>query len=541
MTDQCSHAHGNAEDQEYDQYLQRIKARFDKVAVKNPNLFTTNAKGLWDAYLAGFPEEERQYYNCHACRRFIETYGGLVTIDDHGEIRSAIWSCTHIPNQYLSSVAAMIQIICRSYVTGIFLSKDKIWGQPVTGIWTHFSVTPPRSMIFNKQTMTAGQAMAEKREDFKNVIYALAEFSIDQLNQVVTLLENEVLQRSEAALGPMRWLRDLSIKRSSLSGRKASNIVGKAVAAAPPGFCHPRSSVGGTILSDIAAGYGYNEVVTRFNAKMQPLNYQRPQTAPSSGNVALAEKIVKQLGIKESLRRRYARLDEIQSIWTPTTEETTGASVDSDIFAHLNTKNEAPKLNFNGAPAKVMTWEKFHRTVLIPGNALEIELRTQPYRQPYAALVTAADPDAPPIIQWDCEKERNPITWYLYNTGSLSQEWNLASSAWHKVKAVSFKPSMWNHSEFNVHYGKGVIFIIEGCRDTQNPSMTLFPNFLKSDLYPIHSTIEAFSKAGKLEGHEESSACGRMFSGNCDEESHSVLLRVRTATGTINYKLDRWD
>ena len=37
---------------------------------------------LWDAYLNGIPASARQHYSCHSCRRFIQRYGGLATVND---------------------------------------------------------------------------------------------------------------------------------------------------------------------------------------------------------------------------------------------------------------------------------------------------------------------------------------------------------------------------------------------------------------------------------------------------------------------------
>src|SRR2546425_8355197 len=73
----------------------------------------------------------------------------------------------------------------------------------------------------------------------------------------------------------------------------------------------------GTLLEDISNGLPLPEVSKRFAEKMHPLRYQRPQAAPSEGQLAQAEKIVAQLGAAGSLARRFARLEEVETIWTP--------------------------------------------------------------------------------------------------------------------------------------------------------------------------------------------------------------------------------
>jgi hypothetical protein len=53
-----------------------------------------------------------------------------------------------------------------------------------------------------------------------------------------------------------------------------------------------------------------------------------------------------------------------------------------------------------------MTWEKFARTMLPEALSIEAQVPAGPER--FMALVTAANADAPPILQWDAEERRNP-------------------------------------------------------------------------------------------------------------------------------------
>lgn len=127
----------------------------------------------------------------------------------------------------------------------------------------------------------------------------------------------------------------------------------------------------GTLLDDIEDGLSLEDVKSRFAEKMNPTQYQRPKAAPSAGNVAQAERIVEKLGIANSLKRRYARLDEIQTIWRPIPVKKAGG-VSAGVFARVATKEqqrESP--NAMSGPTVTITWEKFRRTVL--GSARKIE------------------------------------------------------------------------------------------------------------------------------------------------------------------------
>lgn len=525
-------AAGNYNDSDYEDFLARFKTRFlSNIKDGKEPLFTTDAEELNAAYLATFPEgAERQHHNCSACRHFIERYAGLVTIDEHGLTTPAMLNPEDAPERYRPAIEAMAKIVRRAKVTGVFLSSERVLGQPVTGIWRHLAVEIPKSMLHTRVTLTAKQTMAEKREDYGNVSRALAEFTLPMLEQALTLLKTDSLYRSEKVMGPAQWLHDLHVGRNSAKNKQ--NAVWRAIAVAPAGFCHPRTSMIGTLLEDIAAGIDFAEVSRRFQSKMHPLQYQRPQAAPDAGAIKQAEKVVEQLGAAGSLARRFARLEEVEAIWKPKVVETPKRE---GVFGHLKAKGEveAPTLK---VPPVTMTWDKFSRTVLPEADRIEFHARA--YRDNYTALVTAVSADSPPIIQWDTLERRNPVSWYVWHGGAAPEQYGLQAGGWHAVSAVTYKPSMWGDQTKFTHQGEGVIFLLEAARETRMSGAALFPEILKSEFHGIRSVIEAYSRNAEIEGMENSSACGIMlFKGN----SWAHVFRVTSKGRAVDYQLDRWD
>lgn len=405
---------GNNTDHEYDHFLARLQERFlARCQNGSQPLFTTDAEDLWGLYLGSFSDPvERQYHNCHACRHFIQRFGSLATLDEGGKVASALWQEEDGP-----AFAAMNKAVRRAKVTGVFLSSDTVWGTPETGVWHHLAVKPPKTAVFmfRSTTLTAGQQMAEKREDFKTVMTALNEFTQPCIETALTLLRTDSLYRS-------LW---------------------------------------------------------------------RPQAAK----------------------------DEVRG---------------GGVFGHLKPKGkgvESPSLRI---PAQTMTWEKFQRTVLPTAERIEF---LAPAWGNYAALVTAVNADAPPILQWDREEERNPVSWYLWIGGASAESFSLAAGHFHEVEAVTLQPSMW-HGGYE-HQGAGVMFIIRGARETRNPSAALFPEMLRQELHGIRSVIEAYSKQSKLEGMEQPHAAGYLAQTKASE--WNVTLRVWSGGRSLDYRLDRWD
>lgn len=519
---------GNVHDREYRSFLKSFAKRFND-NLGGDWLFTTDAPGLWEAYLASFPESQRQFHNCCACRHFIERFGGLVTIAEDGSTASAVWLFTdEVPDEYRAGFRAMEKVVRKAKVTGVFLSSEPELGQSLTGNFRHMSV--PNPGVYKKRgLLTAGQAAAEKREDHHNVMRALAEFTAPMVDQALTLLKTDSLYRSEKVMGPAQWLAELHAAIATAPGRK-SNVVWRAIAAAPAGFCHPRSSMVGTLLEDIAAGKDFAEVSRAFKAKMHPLLYQRPQAPPSAGNIAQAEKIFAELGIANALKRRFARLEEVETIWKPAHEP---KRENGGVFSHLKAKDAPSNEPLITTPQNI-TWEKFARTVLPDAKALELLV---PHHGNFCALLTAEDPEAPPILQWDLPERRNPFSWYVYHGGSSAAHWGI-SMGWTRVAAVALQPSAWFGGDFP-HHGGGALFVLPGARDSRADSVALFPETLKSELHQVRSTIEAYSRGAKPSGQEEASANGLVLSKGGGSD---VTVRAVLANGTrVGYRIDRWD
>lgn len=526
---------GNGDDREYDQYLARLNTSFINAIGDSEPLFTTDADGLFDLYLRSIPDSERQYHNCNACKEFINKYGGLVTIDDLGVITPAVWVTDDAPDVIKRAVYHMWEVVRKAKVTGSFLSSDKVWGKPTTGVWHHLFIVPPTGIIYNGLTLTASQKVAEKREDYKTVSIALGEFGLPALQQVVTLLESDALYRNEKVLGPATWLRDLQGAVTNNKARR-SNLIWKAVATAPAGFCHPRSSMIGTLLDDIAYGLSFDEVSRRFSAKMHPLRYQRPQAAPAAGAIAAAEKIVAQLGASGSLARRFARPDEVRAIWIPTPPKVE-APLSGSVFRHLMAKGDRADTALQDIPVPAMTWSKFRDTVLPTAEKIEWFASSGP--NPIATLVTAINADAPPILQWDTLEHRNPVSWYFHHGGSLPEQFDLQSRVYHEVTAVTYQPSMWNARPDSDHHGKGVMFVVKGAADKHMNGLALFPETLKSEFHGIRSVIEAHSDTATIEGAGEPMAAGVML--QATNRKWNITLRVTVNGQRMVYKLDRWD
>lgn len=541
------------EDDGFDAFLRTVQANFNEIVRAGgaaPALFTTNVSGeaLWAAYLSNAPTFSRQSRNCNCCRSFIQHFGNLVTIDAEGRTESAIWP-DWAPSPYARAVKAMKGLVETARVTGVYKTKDATWGTPITGPWTHFALTVPTLLRSTSRVLTPFQEAAEKTQDFEMLKRALGEFSLNTARQAVAITAGDALYRSEKVEGVAKWFKALLENASTIQGKRNAGyrdaIIWRAVAAAPPGYCHIRSTMIGTLLEDLQAGLPFEDVKRKFGAKMNPLQYMRPTAPPTAGNIAQAEKLFTELKATGALERRFARLEDVEKLWIPRPAKSAPRGLEpvytihgglSGTFGHLAPK--APKTKppvTSTAPAQTMTWAKFRDTIL--PHAEEIEFLVPNGAAAYTAMVTAMNRYAPNLLQWD-----NPVSHYVYVNGSEPRKWNLSGGTFTKVNAVVLRSWMWGAHDNHTHHGKGVVFTLAGCRDVDYvASGGMFPEQMKSEYHPVRRTLEAHFSTAVIQGkYQDEQACGiALVAGTGGGWGHTFRALSNGIRQT--YKLDRWD
>lgn len=530
----------------------RVRLRDTLESHTGTTLLTTDATGLFDLFLGGLPPEHRQHYNCHTCRGFFDRYGGNVVVDPSGVTYSPFWDDPLVPagSFFARAIGAVRDAVRRAKATGVFLSSASTWGAPYNaspkspyayGDWHHLHAVPHASMIYKATRLkNAEQAMAERREEYGMLQRGLAEFSIETVRQAHAMLASGQLFRSEKCVLIAQWLLSLHEERAATkNSRVRENLAWRAVASAPPGYCHVRTTMIGTLLEDVAAGKDFADIKLSFDARMAPLFYRRPQAAPTDGQIAAAEKAIAALGASGALARRYATLDDVKAhaIWMPKEAKVDAPS--GGVFGHLRTKlKEVAPL---AMPPTTITWEKFARVVLPDAERIEF-LVPHASRSGFFGFLTAEDPAAPPILQWDREDARNPVSWYFYNNGSCGRAWGLQEGAWHDVVALTKQPSTWTSD--SAHHGDGLFFVLRGSWDLQmerNDSLglALIPETLRSEYHSIRAAIDAYSSSMKLSGDPAQQAAGIAFRKGSPPWSNE--FRVTAMGTTLLFRLDRWD
>lgn len=530
---------GSVGDAEYSAFLSRVQARFRNMLLTGTDLLFQTVPGvsLWNTYLDSFLASHRQHYNCHCCHEFIKKYGGLVVVSPDGQILPAIW---HEDDAWSTdqeqAIRALYRVVSKARINCPFYSDLDIWGNPEAGGWNHLSVIPPREIVHNDRMLTAEQKMATKKEDFKNLGNAMQDYSIQHVRQALAILESDSLFQGDSMVDRAKFL------IQAIESRNQIPLIWRMVATAPVGFCNIRGGMLGTLIEDCRSGYGLETIKRKFNEKMHPLQYRRPQAAPAAQNVKRAEEIFQKLNLASALERRVARTDELRPVWSSSQarrlSSASPAATGTSIFGHLPTKDTVPV-----SPGRVLsadgeveiTWTRFRDEVL--PKAQKIEVRLEAGRLHWIVFTTAVHPEAEQIISWDRPEDRNPMAWYCWNGGADASQYGLTARNWHDVTAVSLLPNTWTSPAEE----RRVAFVVDRARETRHAGAALFPAFLRSDLNEVRSTIESYSGRAKMQSLEQGSACAICFSESSRDHRFPVKLRVTTENMQSVYVIDRWN
>lgn len=394
----------------YQEFENAVVNSFKDMVSKDTPLFTTEVSNLWDLYLNNLPEDQREHYNCNACRHFVNRFGGLVIITEDGNTKSVLWNIES-PKFFENAVNALRREVESATISGVFASDSKVLGIPKTGSWSHLHAELPRELVNKSRVDSASQIMAKRKEEYGMLNRALVGYKKSTVETAVNLLKTETLYRGDQCLAIAEWF--LKLMNDVPKSHNGRNITWSAVAKAPAGFCHIKSGMIGTLLDDIEDGLDYNLITRRFAEKMSPENYMRSQAAPTENQIEQAEKLVEKLGIADSLERRYAKYDEIPNfIWEAKESKTLDADkpkTSGGVFGSVKSKEQINNTSTStemAMPTTVMTWDKFKRTVLPTADSVEVKIDNT---NRLMALVNAVHPDAENILKWN-----NTFSWYYH-------------------------------------------------------------------------------------------------------------------------------
>ncbi|GIE76511.1 hypothetical protein Aph02nite_24610 [Actinoplanes philippinensis] len=406
---------------------------------------------LWLTFLESFPAgtnlrfRERSEYDCSTCRGFVKNFGNVVEIQD-GHVRT-LWSGVSAFDPVFSVVAAaMDEFVGTLPLSGIFRSTEAQYGTKTTRtlrdgqveVWHHLH----GRVADRHRTTDVGPARGAFDAAVQVFQRGLAELTPHALDTVVDLIDDNALYRGEEHRRAVTEFRSL---RNQWAQAADGRVFVFANAMNPA--ARFRNTVIGTLVQDLSEGVDLEQAVRSFETKVAPQNYQRPTALITPAMVKAAMKTIGELGLEESLQRRFARLSDVSVnnvLWVDNDTRSRMKDGIEGLLMQAATTRPSGAGGRDAKPEEVPV-VAFMKDIL-PGAA-SIDLWVGNSHEPhFVSLTTGRNPAAPPLFTWD-----NDFAWSYGGNVTDSIREKVKRAGGNVTGKLRVSLSWFNHDDLDLH------------------------------------------------------------------------------------------
>ncbi|GAB7037136.1 MULTISPECIES: hypothetical protein [Catenuloplanes] len=406
---------------------------------------------IWLTFLDSFPAgtnprfRERSEYDCSTCRGFIKNVGNVVEIRD-GRIRT-VWSGVSAADPVFSVVAAALDAFVRTLpLTGVFRTAEAQYGARTTRTlrdgrvetWHHLHGRVAK----RHRTTDVGTARGTFDSAVRVFERGLAELTPQALDTVVDLIDGDALYRGTEHRRAVTEFRTLQHRWTRAADRRAFVFANAANPAA-----RFRNTVIGTLVQDLSEGVDLERAVRSFETKVAPQNYKRPTALITPAMVKAAMRTIDELGIEESLERRFARLSDVSVtdvLWVDNDTQPRMKDGLEGLLMRAATSRPSTARARDGKPEEIPV-VAFMKDVL-PGAAT-IDLWVANSHEPhFVSLTTGRHPAAPRLFTWD-----NDFAWSYGGNVTDSIKERVKRAGGNVTGKLRVSLSWFNHDDLDLH------------------------------------------------------------------------------------------
>lgn len=425
-------------------FTKAVKKQFDKMAKDQLYRVDIDKQSLWELYLKSFPEgtnpiyKERTEHDCNCCKNFIRDVGNVVAIEN-GKIVT-IWDI-EIPTFYNDVAKELSAYVKQGKIVDLFTHREKKAGaekslqQLEKGVksWNHFFCDVPTNYV---------NVSPDKMNDVRTTVQVfergLNEISDEAITIVLELIEQGSLYRGDEFKQPLSQFKTLKKKYNSLKGDKSVFLWENYTT----NGARIKNTVIGTLLEDLTADVEIDKAVKSFETKVAPFNYKRPVAIVTKGMIEQATKKIAELGIEESLYRRFAVPEDL-SVNNVLFANRDTSSVMKDGLKDMLMKTVTDKGDYS--KVEEIDIEDFIKNVLPNIQEMEVKVENRHINN-LMSLIAPKNPDSPNIMKWN-----NNFSW-SYNgnvTDSIKERVKSAGGNVNGVLRISL--SWFNFDDLDLH------------------------------------------------------------------------------------------
>ena len=433
-----------------------VHTRFTQMS--SGELFRTQSEGLFEHYLAAFPEganpifRERTEHDCSCCKHFVRNIGHVVTIND-GKVQT-VWDSLDLPEPYKTVADKMAELVRQKPITGVFRTKFTSFGAESTRelsgdetrTWNHFHGTVAVLHRSYDADMVASR-LGSAQQVLKRGLLELKPEALDQMNDLIVA---GALYRGDEHAPAISEFRSLQAKATGSGsvdlfawehcGSRAARF---------------RNSAIGTLAQDLSEGVDIERAVKSFEAKVAPQNYKRTTALITPKMIDGALDTLRGLGLEGSVNRRLAHLDDVSVnnvLWASSAAQTV---MRDGLRDALMGEAAGQKASEKGAVG--ITLEDFILNVLPQTKKLELMVENR-LASNFVALTTAGE-DGGKLFKWG-----NDFAWAYEGDAADSIKKRVKAAGGNIEADVRISLGWSNYDDLDIHLHGPMGHIFHGNR-----------------------------------------------------------------------------
>lgn len=297
-------------------------------------------------------------------------------------------------------------------------------------IWTHFHVPIPEKYLV---------APTEFNNFLSPLRRGLKTYTVDVIDTVLDLIESNGLYRGAEFKGALETFKQYVITYNSFTTDADKSVFLFNLIGSRKPSINLRSTVIATLLDDLVEGKDLESSVKSFEQKVAPSNYKRSSAVITSRMIKLAQDKVQELGLTESLQRRFATETDLNVNDVLFTQRT---AIALDVFASMTEDAVAQVKESDTKKAIQMKLESFIKDIVPKSSSIELLVENK-HIPNFVSLLTAVNPQSPSLFKWS-----NPFSW-SYNGNVTDSLRERVKELGGRVDGVMRFSHSWNHDGNN--------------------------------------------------------------------------------------------
>jgi hypothetical protein len=407
---------------------------------------------MWQKYLSSFPEgtnpiyRENTVHDCVCCKQFIRAVGNLCAIKNGDKV--SIWSeaCAFLdPDSAYYAVAMAMG----SYVESHHIEKPFYHTEETAGThhnhsdkhgdierYDHFYLEIPKAFVVRGRDI--GTIISKEVSQLGVFERGLNEITLEAMDTVIELIAQKSLYRGDQYKGIIDQFRVLSVAYGVAQNKET--FVWEAVSEHTAAITGIKNTAIGTLLIDLSTGVELDVAVGKFEAMVAPANYQRPKALVTKGMIKKAQEKVEELGMMESLPRRYAVLEDVSINNVLWANRTAQSAMAGNVFEEMIEEQSVNPKTLS--KVEEIPIDSFMNEVLPHATGVEMLFENRLIGN-LMSVIAPVNPTAPCMLKWD-----NNFSW-TYNGELADSMKQRVKAAGGNVEGVMRFSIQWNDGEPN--------------------------------------------------------------------------------------------